>query len=262
MKDSDIMNKRFAIITDIHGNLEALTAILENIKKNDFQEIICLGDTINIGPNSKECIDLLIENNVKSVLGNHEIYLLKGTDFDHSIVGEEKEHYKWVKESLTDKEINYIKNSPLYYNINIEYEDPKHNQKYVLCHYLIANEKEVYPFEKTHLKKDIELWKKYNSNNVVYMIGHLHNSFNINEVQGIIGDYIEEIGELTNILIVESAGCSKDDTVSYTSLEIGRSIKIRKVNVKFDRKKFINKIMNTDFPDKKNILKNFYGIEL
>ena len=108
------MIKKIAIITDVHGNLEALTSVLEDIKKNNFDEIICLGDSIDIGPNSKECIDLLIENNVKSVLGNHEIYLLRGTNFESSIVGEEKEHYDWVKESLTEKEINYIKNCPLY----------------------------------------------------------------------------------------------------------------------------------------------------
>ena len=97
------MIKKIAIITDVHGNLEALTSVLEDIKKNNFDEIICLGDSIDIGPNSKECIDLLIENNVKSVLGNHEIYLLRGTNFDSSIVGEEKEHYDWVRESLTEK---------------------------------------------------------------------------------------------------------------------------------------------------------------
>lgn len=55
--------------------------------------MICLEDSIDIGPNSKECIDLLIENNIKSVLGNHEICLLKGTDFGLSIVGEEKKRY-------------------------------------------------------------------------------------------------------------------------------------------------------------------------
>lgn len=55
--------------------------------------MICLGDSIDIGPNSKECIDLLIENNIKSVLGNHEICLLKGTDFSLSIVGEGKKRY-------------------------------------------------------------------------------------------------------------------------------------------------------------------------
>ncbi len=59
------MKKRIALISDIHGNLEALESILEDIKTKNIDEIICLGDTIAIGPNSKECIDLLIENNVK-----------------------------------------------------------------------------------------------------------------------------------------------------------------------------------------------------
>ena len=123
------MKKLVAIITDIHGNLEALEAILKDIKTQEIDEVICLGDTIGIGPNSKECIDLLMENNVKSVLGNHEIYLLKGTDFDSFIVGEEKEHYNWVKESLKDKEIDYIRKCPLYYEINIDYDDASFNRK-------------------------------------------------------------------------------------------------------------------------------------
>ena len=74
------MKKRIALISDIHGDLEALESILEDIKTKNIDEIICLGDTIDIGPNSKECIDLLIGNNVKSVLGDCEIYLLR-TDF-------------------------------------------------------------------------------------------------------------------------------------------------------------------------------------
>ena len=256
------MIKKIAIITDVHGNLEALTSVLEDIKKNNFDEIICLGDSIDIGPNSKECIDLLIENNVKSVLGNHEIYLLRGTNFDSSIVGEEKEHYDWVKESLTEKEINYIKNCPLYFDININYKDGKFDKKYILCHYLLKDEKAIYPFEPNHLKKDIELWKKYNKDNITYLIGHLHNSFNINDIDGISGDYIEETDELTNIEIVDSAGCSKDEFVSYASLEICKSISLKNIKVIFDREKFINKVMNTEFLDKKNILKYFYGIEI
>lgn len=63
---------------------------MKDIKTQDVDEMICLGDSIDIGPNSKECIDLLIDNNIKSVLGDHEICLLKGTDFGLSIVGEEK----------------------------------------------------------------------------------------------------------------------------------------------------------------------------
>lgn len=37
---------------------------------------------------------------------------------------------------------------------------------------------------------------------------------------------------------------------------------MKRIKVKFDRKKFIDKIMNLDFPDKNNILKYFYGIDL
>ena len=47
---------------------------MENEKIN---EIICLGDTIGIGPNPKECMDLIINNDIKMVLGNHELYYLK-----------------------------------------------------------------------------------------------------------------------------------------------------------------------------------------
>lgn len=256
------MKKRIALISDVHGNLEALESILEDIKTKDIDEIICLGDTIDIGPNSKECVDLLIDNNIKSVLGNHEIYLLKGTDFDSSIVGEEKEHYKWVKDSLTDREINYIKNCPLYYDVNISYDDPKFNRKYVLCHYLINDEKDIYPFEKNHLKNDINLWKKFNNDYITYFIGHLHESLNINEVDGISFDLIEDLGKLTNINIVKSAGCTKDEYTFYTIIEISKNIHFRGQKIKYDRDKFINKIMNIEFPDKKNILKYFYGIEI
>ena len=221
-----------------------------------------MGDTIDIGPNSKECIDKLIDNNIKMTLGNHELYLLRGTSIDPSINNvEEIEHYKWVKNQLSEKEINFIKKCPLYYTIKVDYENKKFNKEIILSHYLIEDGDKDNPFEKNHLKKDINLWIKYNSSNKIYIIGHLHKSFNINEVEGITGDYIESIDKLTNIEIVDSAGCTYDEYVSYMILEINKDISIKRIKVKFDRKNFIDKIINLDFPDKKNILKYFYGIE-
>ena len=221
-----------------------------------------MGDTIDIGPNSKECIDKLIDNNIKMTLGNHELYLLRGTSIDSSINNvEEIEHYKWVKNQLSEKEINFIKKCPLYYTIKVDYENKKFNKEIILSHYLIEDGDKDNPFEKNHLKKDINLWIKYNSSNKIYIIGHLHKSFNINEVEGITGDYIESIDKLTNIEIVDSAGCTYDEYVSYMILEINKDISIKRIKVKFDRKNFIDKIINLDFPDKKNILKYFYGIE-
>jgi hypothetical protein len=205
---------------------------------------------------------MLIENNIKSVLGNHELYLLRGTDIEPNIVGDEKEHYKWVKDSLTEKEINFIKNCPLYYEINITYDDSKFNKKYILCHYLINDINAVQPFEKEHLKNDVKLFIKYYDDSINYFIGHLHKRFNYNDVEGISGDYIEDICQLPNIEIVESVGCSYDNNASYTILEIGKSMKIKNIKVEYNRESFLNDIKNIEFPDKKNILKYFYGVDL
>ena len=61
-----------AIISDIHGNLEALQAVLEHIRKQDVDELYCLGDIIGYGPNPCECLDLVIEHCTVCLLGNHD----------------------------------------------------------------------------------------------------------------------------------------------------------------------------------------------
>ena len=73
---------RIAVFSDIHGNLEALKEILKDIEKENIDDIICLGDVIGLGPNSSECLDLIIKNNIKLVLGNHELYYLLKNLFD------------------------------------------------------------------------------------------------------------------------------------------------------------------------------------
>ena len=46
--------------SDIHGNEQALKAILDDIKNNNIDKTYCLGDVIAIGPNSRECLDIII----------------------------------------------------------------------------------------------------------------------------------------------------------------------------------------------------------
>ena len=50
-----------AVISDIHGNLEALQSVLAHIADQQVDEIFCLGDIIGYGPNPCECLDLVIE---------------------------------------------------------------------------------------------------------------------------------------------------------------------------------------------------------
>ena len=60
-----------AIISDIHGNLEALRAVLADIEAKNVDEIYCLGDVVGYGPNPCECVDLVMELDV-CLLGNHD----------------------------------------------------------------------------------------------------------------------------------------------------------------------------------------------
>ena len=67
-----------AIISDIHGNLEALQAVLADIKTSRAsREIYCLGDVVGYGPNPRECIDLVMDCKLV-LLGNHD----QGAMFD------------------------------------------------------------------------------------------------------------------------------------------------------------------------------------
>ncbi len=64
---------RIAIISDIHGNLEALTAILAAIDAEDgIEDIICLGDIIGYGPDPTDCVDIVAERCTWSLMGNHD----------------------------------------------------------------------------------------------------------------------------------------------------------------------------------------------
>lgn len=62
---------KHAIVSDIHGNIEALTAVLSDIHDQGVSDIYCLGDVIGYGPNPRECIDIAMGFK-RCILGNHD----------------------------------------------------------------------------------------------------------------------------------------------------------------------------------------------
>ncbi len=64
---------KVAIISDIHGNMEAFRAVLEDIDLCGIDDIICLGDTIGYGAEPNEVIYLLRERRIATIIGNHEV---------------------------------------------------------------------------------------------------------------------------------------------------------------------------------------------
>lgn len=74
-----------AIISDIHGNLEALTTVLNDIQARGVEDIVCLGDIVGYGPNPRECLDLVIQRCRWSLMGNHDFAVLyEPTSFNAS----------------------------------------------------------------------------------------------------------------------------------------------------------------------------------
>ena len=62
---------RIALVSDIHANIEALTAVLEDIDSLGCEKIYCLGDLVDYGPNPCEVLDIAMERFDLTILGNH-----------------------------------------------------------------------------------------------------------------------------------------------------------------------------------------------
>ncbi|HOD67782.1 MAG TPA: metallophosphoesterase family protein [candidate division Zixibacteria bacterium] len=73
---------RLALISDIHGNLEALTAVLRDIEDKGADEIACLGDVVGYGCDPQACLELVARTCRVKLLGNHDAAALGRTPIE------------------------------------------------------------------------------------------------------------------------------------------------------------------------------------
>lgn len=235
---------RIAVFSDIHGNLSALEVILQDISKNNIDEVICLGDVIGIGPKPKECLDLIIENNIKLVLGNHELYYLKGSKINKSMNKGEILHHEWVKSNLKEEHHNYLKNCSLAL-------DYKFNNKTIsFSHFLIQDIKADDPFYSLNILKDntIDKISKDLINDYTF-IGHEHTPFVINNQE-------------KHLIDIGSSGCIYDNITKYTIIDISDEIKYITKNITYDRNKLVEQIKSNNYPDRNTIASIFFNINI
>lgn len=105
-------------ISDIHGNYFALKAILAKADELNADQIFCLGDLSGYFTGIKEVIELLKENKVRSIRGNHDAFLNHDLDIDTS-----KSYYKAylrTLELLNDEDLLWIKQLPLQLNLDFD----------------------------------------------------------------------------------------------------------------------------------------------
>jgi predicted phosphodiesterase len=65
---------KYAIIADIHANLDAFRVVLDDIQKQKCERIVCLGDVVGYNAYPKECLDIVRSMNIPCIKGNHDEY--------------------------------------------------------------------------------------------------------------------------------------------------------------------------------------------
>lgn len=108
---------KIAIISDIHGNLTALEAVLKDIERRDVDQILCLGDLVGKGPRGSECIALVRKYCDKVIRGNWDVFIQDEID---------NEAIKWIQSQLKDEDFTYLASLPFF----IEFEL---NNKLIRC---------------------------------------------------------------------------------------------------------------------------------
>lgn len=98
---------KIAIISDIHGNIPALNAVLDDIKKKKITKIICLGDLVGKGPNPAEAVDIIKKECSTVLIGNWDKIVSKENDNENDF-----EMAKWARKRLGKERLKYIKNLP------------------------------------------------------------------------------------------------------------------------------------------------------
>ena len=66
----------YGIISDVHGNLEALAAVLAALDRHGVDRIIALGDLVGYNGESNECVEVIRERGIESIAGNHDLIAL------------------------------------------------------------------------------------------------------------------------------------------------------------------------------------------
>ena len=116
---SEYTGREIAIFTDVHGMLQPLIAILDDVKKRGITEIYSLGDNIGVGPNPRQVLDLMGEHGVVSVNGNSEEYSILGVEpFAQYMHDKKIRSQEWTYSQLTPEQLQRLVQNP--HSIDLE----------------------------------------------------------------------------------------------------------------------------------------------
>ncbi|WP_196934821.1 metallophosphoesterase family protein [Sphingobacterium hungaricum] len=117
---------RIALISDIHGNLPALMAVLDDIDLRNVDQLYCLGDLVDLAPWSNEVVSLIRERKISCLMGNHDeliAYNLPITTIKDKSAKENEARHQAISHSLntvSDSNKAFLASLPKHIQLNFE----------------------------------------------------------------------------------------------------------------------------------------------
>lgn len=217
---------RLAVLADVHGNLQALEAVLEHAQKQNVDQIIIAGDLINYLADSRACWDLVKSLNSPVIRGNHERYVFHyDTPFAKpDWYKEQFKGLKWVVEQFSDAEREEMAALPF----SLRFDD------LLIVHASFRDDYDtIHP--ETPTSKLQEMFA--GSSEAFILRGHNHRSFSVR----FNGRFVESLG---------SAGLPLDGTpeAKYVIAEKrGKDWHFSRQQVAYDKEKAVRRLSETGY---------------
>lgn len=149
---------KYAVISDIHSNLDALGRVLKEIDGIGVDKIVCLGDIVGYGANPNECVEVVREGNIESVMGNHDIVACgKKEPLNFNPVA--RDAALWTRNALTSENREFLYGLP----------DMKEFEDFLIVHGAISDP-DLYILSSYDALPEFGLMKEHN----LCFFGHTH----------------------------------------------------------------------------------------
>jgi diadenosine tetraphosphatase ApaH/serine/threonine PP2A family protein phosphatase len=104
---------RFLVFSDVHGNVEALEAVLDDASRRGYDRVICLGDTVGYGADPEECVKIASGlPDAAAVLGNHDAAVIQKHSLDY-LNPVAQAGVNFSKTKLSEESLDYLRSLPL-----------------------------------------------------------------------------------------------------------------------------------------------------
>jgi predicted phosphodiesterase len=165
---------QIALISDIHGNVEALDAVLSDIDQRvPGARIICAGDIVGYGPDPGACIERLISRAIPSVMGNHDEMVLGQRDFSRCVYAGIRAA-RWTRRTLSAEQLSFLHGLPGVLQVTT---------KIVACHGT-PEDTDVYVSNEAVSEASLSQLKERYSEANILICGHTHHAAVYSRVSG------------------------------------------------------------------------------